>query len=64
MSTEPDWKRQYRRALANHFALGEVISHLRIEFDIPDERVNSLIDAATDKWHSQVDERERRERLT
>jgi hypothetical protein len=49
-----DWQMQYRYALANVFALGEVISRIRDGSPISDERIDALIGEATVKWHSKV----------
>lgn len=57
--TETHWRSHFRYALANHMAMGEVVSKMRGYSTLTDLEVDALINQATDKWHAKAEEWER-----
>lgn len=52
---EPDWKIQYQYALANFFAMAEVVSNLRTDENTA--HIDRLIDAAGETWQARAEAR-------
>ncbi|QDH92611.1 hypothetical protein SEA_WIGGLEWIGGLE_111 [Mycobacterium phage Wigglewiggle] len=50
---EPDWRTHYQYALANTFAMAEVVSKLRTDENT--KYIDQLIESATEKWFERAE---------
>ncbi len=50
---EPEWKVHYQYALANFFAMAEVVSKMRTDENT--KYIDELIDSATETWMARAD---------